>query len=207
VTVNKGSRIRLLNNQYSVINPAFGHPECPIELDMGCGSGRFALNLARRKGEHLILASDVMIGRLRKLERKLDNEEISNIELLRANNEELVGYQLPDSSIYRLHILCPDPWPKKRHRGRRLLSSDFLTRVARVLEPGGVLHVSTDDKDYLALIRSNAEAFSFIKEDKQQEAISDIRGLTTEFEEQWRHEGKSVPHLVYRVYKPSKRPC
>ena len=128
--------IHCLTNNYVTIDPWFGRPPCPIELDMGCGKGRFTLDLAALYPDRLVLGSDVMLGRLRRLARKIDRRGLRNIELLRANSLELVGYQLPDGCIRRLHLLCPDPWPKTRHRGRRLVTTDFLVRVARVLEHG-----------------------------------------------------------------------
>jgi tRNA (guanine-N7-)-methyltransferase len=45
-------------------------------------------------------------------------------------------------------LLFPDPWPKKRHHKRRLVQPAFVTELARVLKPGGLLHVATDWADY-----------------------------------------------------------
>jgi len=55
---------------------------------------------------------------------------------------------LPDASIDRLYILFPDPWPKTRHKKRRLIQPDFIAEAGRLLKPGGRLRFATDWADY-----------------------------------------------------------
>jgi len=188
--------IHILTNTYRVIDPSFGRPRGPVELDLGCGKGRFAVELATQYPERLILGSDVMLGRLRKLARKVEKRRLQNLELLRANNLELVGYQLPDCSVRRVHLLCPDPWPKAKHRHQRLATTDFFSRLARVLEPDGVLHVATDHAPYMDAMLDVLQALPFFR--PEPEAIADIAGLKTDFEITWEAEGKRVPHAAYR---------
>jgi tRNA (guanine-N7-)-methyltransferase len=187
--------IHILTNTYRVLDPWFGRARCPIELDMGCGKGRFTLALAERHPERLVLASDVMLGRLRKVEARRGRRGIANLELLRATNAELVGYQLPDGCICRLHLLCPDPWPKARHRWRRTVTTDFLVRAARVIEPGGTLHVATDHLPYAEHLTTLAACLPFLRPAPHR--IHDILDLRTDFELDWLAEGRFVPHLVY----------
>ena len=48
----------------------------------------------------------------------------------------------------RVHVYCPDPWPKKRHRKRRLFTPATAPHLGRVLATGGYLHLSTDVREY-----------------------------------------------------------
>jgi tRNA (guanine-N7-)-methyltransferase len=64
---------------------------------------------------------------------------------------------LPEASIGRVFVLFPDPWPKKRHRKRRLLSEAGLSAVARVLRPGGELRFATDIADYAAMVVASVD--------------------------------------------------
>jgi tRNA (guanine-N7-)-methyltransferase len=190
--------IHILTSRYDVIDPRFGRSAQPmLELDMGCGKGGFALALAARFPERLVLAADVMLGRLRKAARKGARQGLQNLELLRASNLELAGFQLPDACIDRLHVLCPDPWPKKRHGARRLLSSDFLSRLARVMKPGAVLHLATDDGEYLEIIKDTVAALPFFEPDLEKAGIADILDIQTDFEKRWLEMGRTVPHLAY----------
>ena len=101
---------------------------------------------------------------------------------------------MPDSSLDRIHLLCPDPWPKMKHKGNRLLSSDFMMQLARVLKPGGVFHFATDDEPYLKLGMANVESSGLFTPGGE---ISDVADIKTEFERQWLAEGKTVTHIAW----------
>ena len=77
----------------------FAHPERRLEVDLGCGKGLLSLELARRYPDRLILGSDVMLGRLRRIERKRDRRGLENLVLLRADNLDLASYLLPHDCI------------------------------------------------------------------------------------------------------------
>lgn len=189
--------IEILTGTYQVIDPTRGRASAAIELDMGCGKGRLALELARRYPDRVVLASDVMLGRLRRIDRKATNRGLTNLALLRADNLDLASYLLPHACIDRIHLLCPDPWPKERHRIKRLVTTDFVGRLERLLKPGGVLHMSTDHLPYLADWRRILAVYPSFREDAS--AIADIADIQTEFEVQWRAAGKDVPHLAFRL--------
>ena len=55
---------------------------------------------------------------------------------------------LPDETLAAVHVYFPDPWWKKRHKKRRVLSEQFLREVERTLAPGGSLHFWTDVEEY-----------------------------------------------------------
>ncbi len=194
--------LHIRTNQYSLLDPFFGAAPGPLELDLGCGKGGFLLRLAERFPERQILGADVMLQRLRRVAKKVAQHELTNVQLLRASNLDLVAFQLPDNCVDRVHILCPDPWPKQSQRGRRLITSEFLVRTARVLRPGGILHLATDDQPYLrSMQKTVASLTSMFAPDPELETIRDIIDLKTDFEQQWLAQGKTVPHLAFRLQK------
>ena len=65
-----------------------------------------------------------------------------------------VTHLLPANAISALHMLFPDPWPKRRHHRRRLFTAEFLGAIDRVLERHGLFHVATDDTGYFRAIQS-----------------------------------------------------
>jgi tRNA (guanine-N7-)-methyltransferase len=189
--------IHILTGTYAVFRPFAGRDTGPVEVDMGCGKGRFTLELAARHPERHVVGVDVMIGRLRKVQKKADRRGLENLELLRAENREVVAYQLPPRLVQRLHLLCPDPWPKDKHREKRLVTTDFLCRLRRILVPGGVLHLATDHDPYFEdWQRMLADLPFFVRDD---EAIADVMDIRTDFELRWLEQGKTVPHMAFRL--------
>ena len=176
-------------------------PGKKVELDLGCGKGGFTAAMAEAFPDRLILAADIMLGRMRKVRKKVVRKEASNVRYLRVDARYLMGICLPDRSIDRVHILWPDPWPKLRHRGNRLLCSDFLMPINRVLKEGGIFHFSTDDPEYMNAVVKLVEESGFF-EPAGAEAIADVAGFKTEFERDWLAEGKEVPHIAWRALKP-----
>lgn len=189
------SKLQVITNCYSTFQLESSHRK--IELDLGCGKGGFLLSLAAKYPSRLVIGADVMLGRLRKVERKADRRNLLNVLLLRVNAWDLIGYQLPDHVIHRVHILCPDPWPKSRHRCKRLVTSEFLGRLSTKIVPGGILHLSTDDSPYLSFMQDAITRLGYYESAK--EGIEDITEFKTDFEIQFEKEKIAVKHLIYRV--------
>ena len=187
--------IDILTNDYRQFQLPDGYGF--VEMDMGCGRGKFTLELAKRFPERLVIASDVMIGRLRRLDAKVEKRNLANVRLLRAESGQVAEFQMPLHSIDRLHLLCPDPWPKERRKARRLVSTSFLCMLRRVLKPGGILHLSTDHEPYWLDWKRMLDYMPFFT--KEMSAIDDIADIKTDFELQWLAEGKAVNHLAYRL--------
>ena len=84
---------------------------------------------------------------------RAERRGLANVRLYRADARHVLADLLPDRSVSRLHVYCPDPWPKKRHRKRRLFSADTAVHLGRTLAAGGYLDVSTDVLEYFEEIR------------------------------------------------------
>lgn len=130
----------------------------PLEVDVGCGKGRFIIARAGSHPEVNYLGIDRLFRRLRKIDRKLDRAGLSNVKLLRMEASYAVSYLLPPASVSAFYIFFSDPWPKRRHHGRRLFSQAFLDSLDAAMVHGGKAHVATDHLDYFQEIRSLFEA-------------------------------------------------
>ncbi len=191
--MKKNFNIRILTDRYECLPVG---TDSMNELDIGCGKGGFTCALASRYPDRRIFAADIMLGRLRKLGSRMERTGISNITLLRTDVWALAAYVLPDISFDRVHILCPDPWPKDRHRANRLLSSEFIGRLLRILKPDGVIHFATDDVNYFS---SATELFSQNKSyTRDDSSISDLTDIKSDFEIKWESEGTMVAHSGWR---------
>ncbi len=168
-----------------------------VELDLGCGKGGFLISLALLYPDRLVLGADVMLGRLRRVLHKAERGKLENIVLLRANAWDLIGHILPDNYLYRVHIICPDPWPKRRHRSKRLLTSEFFGRLAVKLQPRGIIHLATDDSQYFDFMQQAINPLSCFQL-AESNALEDIRLLKSEFEIVFDRQGIVVNHLAYR---------
>ena len=185
--------IRFLTEFYGILDVP---QDRPVELDLGCGAGSYTISMAKRFPERHVYAADVMLGRLRKVVKRSRREEAPNVEVLRVEARYLLGRLLPDRSLDRIHLLCPDPWPKGRHRGHRLLASDFTTQIHRVLKDDGIFHFSSDDEYYRDAVGRVLTASGLFA--PCDEAIADLEGIASDFELRWLEEGKTVPHRAWK---------
>ncbi len=120
----------------------------PVELEIGTGKGRFLLDAAAafpgRNWLGLELEPDYCaFARLRAARRGLSNVRVEPLD-----GREFVIRRLAPASIAALHVYFPDPWPKKRHRKRRLFTPEFAAAAARAIAPGGLLRIASDHADY-----------------------------------------------------------
>lgn len=131
----------------------FEHAEKPLEVDVGCGKGRFLLARARAHPDVNFLGIDRMLRRIRKLDRKIVRAGLFNVRLLRMEAYYALTYLLPPNSVNTFYIFFPDPWPKKRHQEHRLFNPRFMEALARTLKSGGRLHFATDHIPYYEAVR------------------------------------------------------
>ena len=125
----------------------FGNDQ-PLCLEIGCGVGDFIIQEAARRPELNFIAIDIFNQGCRQTCTRIEDSGLPNIRMMRIEARYLMHHYLGPDSLQTIYINCPDPWPKKRHRKRRLLNRDFLNLALYCLQPGGVLNFTTDFADY-----------------------------------------------------------
>lgn len=115
----------------------------PDVLEIGAGTGLFGVALARSLPEKRILAVDVKADRLQTGARKASEEDLPNIQFLRARADQLAEVIVPHS-LEAIWVTFPDPFPKTRNAKRRLTHPQFLALYEKLLKPGGALYFKTD---------------------------------------------------------------
>ncbi|HEY2834044.1 MAG TPA: methyltransferase domain-containing protein [Sporichthyaceae bacterium] len=121
----------------------------PQLLDIGFGYGESLLALAAAFPDLRLLGVDVHApGQLRAMDR-LAEASAANVRVLPEDVTALLPLLAP-GTLTLIQALHPDPWPKRRHATRRLLSAPVLARCVELLAPGGVLHMVVDDDSYAA---------------------------------------------------------
>lgn len=116
-------------------------------LEIGFGGGEHLAGQAAKNPDVGIIGVEPFIDGVAKLLTALEEGGQTNVLVRRGDARDLVA-QFADASLDRVFILFPDPWPKTRHRKRRLVQPDFVAELARVMKPGAKLRFATDWADY-----------------------------------------------------------
>jgi len=120
----------------------------PLALEIGCGLGHFVTELAAANPQTNYLAIDIYNKGCLKTCRKLEALELDNVLVMRIEARYLLSHYIEKQSLSAVYINCPDPWPKKRHRSRRLVGSNFLQSLLHYLQPEADFFFSTDFFNY-----------------------------------------------------------
>ena len=163
--------------------------EQPIEIDLGCGKGSFLIWAARTCHQRDFLGVDRLLRRLRRVDRKAARAGLNNVRLIRVEVAYLVSKLVPDASVSTYHILFPDPWPKRRHHARRLISASFLSDVHRTLATDGVVNCATDHEEYFEWIQREFQKNGQFSE---KEPVQLPQEAWTDFEREFVAAGKKV---------------
>jgi tRNA (guanine-N7-)-methyltransferase len=122
--------------------------ERPLALEIGCGIGDFIAKTAVDHPDTNIIALDYYNKGCDSTCRRLDRHGVTNVRVVRIEARQFISERLPKGSLSAVYINCPDPWPKKRHRKRRLVSRQFMEFLRDYLAPGGNFYFATDFDDY-----------------------------------------------------------
>jgi tRNA (guanine-N7-)-methyltransferase len=135
-------------------------------VDIGFGKGEYLIELSARHPEVDYVGIELSHKRLLKVRDKLVRLDRRNVRLAYGSASGVVPRLFAPASIRAFTINFPDPWPKRRHHKRRLVTTIFGETLAKTLAPGGALTLATDDRAYvqqvieeLAKVPSLAPAF------------------------------------------------
>ena len=117
-------------------------------MEIGFGAGEHLAWQAERNPDVGFVGCEPYINGVASLLRHAADRDLSNIRILPDDVRPFLD-RLPDGCLARLFVLFPDPWPKRRHAGRRIVQYQSLATFCRLLRPGGELRLATDDPGYL----------------------------------------------------------
>lgn len=144
------------------VPPSVAAPQLPLEgegkplwLEIGFGGGEHLVWQAEHNPNVILIGCEPFEDGVVKVLTALDDRRLANIRLHMGDARDVLRW-LPEASIDRAFILFPDPWPKRKHRKRRLVNVATLGLLARIMKPGAELRIGTDIGDYA---RTILEAF------------------------------------------------
>lgn len=120
----------------------------PVVLEIGFGMGETTAEIASAHPDIDFLGIEVHLPGVGALLKRIEASSLVNLRLIRRDAVEVVAAMIPRASLSAIHVYFPDPWPKKRHHKRRMLSATFVHALAERLRSGGYLHVATDWEPY-----------------------------------------------------------
>lgn len=129
-------------------------------LEVGFGGGEHLAWQAAQNPDALMIGAEPFINGAAKLLSAIEDQNLQNVRIRHGDARDLMA-AIPDASIDRAFVLHPDPWPKRKHWKRRIVSVPFLTQMHRLLKPGAELRVASDIPDYVRwtlVMRNLAEA-------------------------------------------------
>jgi tRNA (guanine-N7-)-methyltransferase len=120
----------------------------PVMLEIGCGMGETTAALAASEPGWNYLAVDVYEPGLAQLLMRAEHLGLENVRLVHGDAVVLLEHHVADDSLAGVRMLFPDPWPKKKHHKRRLVTPSFVALLASRMRLGARLHLATDWADY-----------------------------------------------------------
>ena len=121
----------------------------PIHIELGCGKGYFVKKIVFQNEKINYIAIDLIDAILgvanRNILEEAEGKQIKNLLLTRYDVEEINNILDKEDNIERIYINFCNPWPKPRHRKRRLTHTRQLEKYKQFLKPGGEIYFKTDD--------------------------------------------------------------
>jgi tRNA (guanine-N7-)-methyltransferase len=181
-----------------MLNPVkvFGR-QAPLIVEIGFGMGDSLVTQAQANPTNDFIGIEVHKPGIGHLLHQIQQANLSNIRIYQADAVEVLEHCISNESLAKVQIFFPDPWPKKRHHKRRLVQAEFVNRVLRKLQPGGLLHLATDWQDYgehmSALLTANQQLVNLAGIDDHSASNRPM----TKFEQRGKKLGHGIWDLIF----------
>ncbi len=177
-----------------------------IYLELGCGKGFFVKKAAKQNQDINYIAIDLIDAILgmanRNIIEEFEDKKVLNLALTRYDVEEINNILDENDSIERIYINFCNPWPKPRHKKRRLTHTRQLEKYKQFLVPKGEIYFKTDDDE---LFRESLEyfkeaGFKAIKTtDNLNEEPNFWENIETEHEIKFKNEGIKIKGGIFKL--------
>lgn len=167
-----------------------------VELEIGCGKGRFLRREAADRPQVGFLGVEKAAKFFRIGAERIERDGCKNVRVVCADAFDLLSRWVSPASLQAVHIYFPDPWPKKRHAKRRLLRPALFDLIARALACGGTLSTATDVAPYFDEATSALDAHPAFERCKV--SADEIEALATNYALKYAKEGRPLHLARYR---------
>lgn len=174
-----------------------------VEIEIGPGKGAFVLAATEARPDTFVLGIEAAPGYASLAATKLRKSGRDNGRFLVDNGKLYLQDRVVDGALDAVHVYFPDPWPKRRHAGRRFFTEDVPGVVARALRDGGHLYVATDNAAYAGqIVRVLGSAPLFVRDEAEERRVRDLGAghafSPTNFERKYIEEGRVIRRYAFR---------
>ena len=174
----------------------------PLICDVGFGAGDSLLSLAQQKPDYNFLGIEVYRPGIGAVLNKIQQLEINNVRIVNADAVEFIDKKMSANQLAGMMVWFPDPWPKQKHKKRRLIQKKFLEMVVKCMQENAILHLASDWQPYIKFM--HAQVLQLPNQLEQLDVEMHPLGLqrpATRFEQRGMRKGHVVSDLFYRVSK------
>ena len=169
-------------------------------LEIGFGSGENLLKSAKMNPDVLYLGADPFLNTNAKCIKAILNYNIKNIMIWPDDIRKIIEF-FPSNIFSEIKILFPDPWPKFKHKNRRLVQDNFLISLYNVLKTNGIITLATDHfimKSWILEIFQNNSGFQWIAETADDWRIKPIHYVATKYEQKAIYENRDPHWFIFK---------
>ena len=166
VTVAQRRALNSLKKEYTIklgkgelnIAEAFLNPDKKLIADVGFGSGESLLSMANKYQEANFVGIEVYSSGIGSALNQIQKNKLTNLKIIEADVFQLLETNIADDTFDGIVFLYPDPWPKRKHHKRRLLSEGFLSLLYDKITTNGLVFCKTDWENYYYQIKEGFSA-------------------------------------------------
>jgi tRNA (guanine-N7-)-methyltransferase len=168
--------------------------DAPLHLEVGFGDGRFTALRALAHPDEDFVGLEVSGTSVLRARRRMRRDGVRNVRLCKAPAEIAVRQLFDTAALASITVNFPDPWPKERHEGHRLLRASFFRLAASRSVTGGELRLASDHLPYVEFAIEEA-AHSGVARRVDREPPPEV--FETKYALKWREQGKPLHYEVF----------
>lgn len=184
--------------------PGWNAPELfgnnlPVQIEYCSGNGAWIADKAASFPKLNWVAVEMKWARVCKIWGQIKRRGLSNLIVVYGEGQEATKHYFPPECAEQVFVNFPDPWPKKRHAKHRLINPSFIAEIARLLKPGALLTLVTDDPHYSQVMIKALQAQPLLTSCYENPFYtSELPGYGSSFfEDFWRQQGKLIRYHQY----------
>ncbi len=162
----------------------------PLAVEIGCGNGEFLVSWATSKPGWNFLGIDLSLASTERIQTRIYKHNLQNVRVVRDDARFILRELFANNYLHKVVMNFPDPWPKEKHRDRRIVIPDFVKSIAAVLKRDGIFELTTDQKWYADNAYRLFQDTSAFKLERVKEVTGKL--ISTKYERKWKREHRSI---------------